>query len=188
MARYLYIYVFFYFHQRPFGKLILAKMNKKQLKHLYIASFVLSLMLSACSPTKNIQDDLHKKLVGEWRNVYVKIKINNPEAGKSVIMEADSTNWEEKLDIKPIRTFFKEDGTYYSEFRDIKDSITGSPSGLWSLKGDTISMTQNKQGGTVTKMRLRIAKDKATFSGMIDFQGDGKADDEYFGIQRRFSH
>ena len=101
-------------------------------------------------------------------------------------MEADSANWEAKLGIKPIRTHFMEDGTYHSEYLNSKDSIVRRPSGTWFIKGDSLTMTELTPEKSVLKVQLKINNDHATFSGLIDFDGEGILNDEYFGVQKRF--
>lgn len=126
-----------------------------------------------------------KPLIGEWRNVYVKVIMHN-KAKPAVTMEADSTNWEARLGIKPIRTHFMEDGTYYSEYRNTKDSLVRRPAGTWSLNGDSLTMAQVTPDKSTLKVQVKINGDHATFHGMIDFDGEGIANDEYFGVQKKF--
>jgi len=102
-------------------------------------------------------------------------------------MEADSSNWEERLHIKPIRTHFEADGTYYSEYRNLQDSIVRRPSGTWSLKGDSLTMSQLQPEPMQMTLQLQIEKDVATFTGLIDFDGDGKTNDLYYGRQRKYN-
>ena len=129
---------------------------------------------------------LKKKLIGEWRNTYVKVvmhTLNNSDSTSS--FQADSTNWQQVLHIKPIRTHFKSDGTYYSEYRNLNDSIVRMPKGTWGIKGDTITMVQLSPGKSSYKMHVSITNNIATFAGLIDFDGDGKDDDEYYGMQKK---
>ena len=125
------------------------------------------------------------QLIGEWRNVFVKIILHNKNK-PATTMEADSTNWEARLGIKPIRTHFMEDGTYYSEYRNAKDSLVRRPAGTWSLNGDSLTMAQLTPDKSNLTLQLKINGDHATFHGMIDFDGEGIANDEYFGVQKRF--
>ena len=138
------------------------------------------------SASKNRQGSLSSQLIGEWRNVYVKIIIHNKTKAGATTVEADSTNWEARLGIKPIRTQFMEDGTYYSEYRNKKDSLVRRPSGTWSITGDSLTMTQLKPDKSLLKVHVKIDNNHATFSGLIDFDGEGVWNDEYFGIQRKF--
>jgi hypothetical protein len=132
------------------------------------------------------QESLSKQLIGEWRNIYLKIKLNINDA-KSTVMEVDSSNWEARLKIKPIRTHFMADGSYYSEYFNLKDSIVRRTSGTWAIKYDTLTMAEVKPEKSTLKLHISIAKNRATFSGIIDFNGDGKVDDEYYGIQKKFT-
>jgi hypothetical protein len=134
-----------------------------------------------------ITSRLAKELTGEWRNRYVKIILNNdPPSDTSKIMEADSTNWEARLGIQPIRTHFNADGSFYSEYRNLKDSLVRRPAGNWTVEGDTLIMTQLKPDKSVLRLRVSIQGDRAVFTGRIDFEGDGKENDDYYGIQKKF--
>ena len=79
----------------------------------------------SCGPKeKEKSDALRKDMVGEWRNVYLKVTTNALGSLDSVhVTECDTTNWEKMLGIKPIRTFFLPDGTYRSEYYNLKDSL-----------------------------------------------------------------
>lgn len=155
-------------------------------KYILLTGVCFALML--CFAFKNRQQNpLYKQLIGEWRNVYVKITMPpSKTGGVSVIMEADSSNWEARLKIKPIRTHFKADGSYYSEYPNLKDSIVRKVAGTWALKADTLVMTQLTPTKSETRLHIAIANNVATFSGMIDFTGSGKTNDSYLGKQRKF--
>jgi hypothetical protein len=127
---------------------------------------------------------LHQALVGEWYNVYVRITITDSGHPASV-MSADSSNWEARLHIKPIHTRFNPDGSYSSIYHDLRDSILMKKTGIWAIEGDTLIMTQLAPDKEVTRLQLSITGNRATFSGLIDFNGDGKKDDQYYGIQRK---
>lgn len=159
--------------------------RKTLLSPTVVFATVLLTILCAFTLKPNVQPGLGTQLIGEWRNLYVRIRLNVHGPNRRVI-EADSANWETRLRIKPIRTHFNADDTYYSEYRDLRDSIIRIPSGTWVVKGDSIIITQLKPEKSIMKLKVSINKDKATFSGLLDFDGDGKNDDEYFGIQRRF--
>ena len=102
-------------------------------------------------------------------------------------MEADSSNWEARLHIKPIRTYFREDGTYLSEYRNLRDSVIRTPSGIWTIEGDSLLMTELKPDTSRMKFQLHIENNIATFIGLIDFDGDGVSNELYYGRQRRFN-
>lgn len=156
-------------------------------KILFLVSGLIACLavLSSFTQTKQTDSDLARQLTGEWRNVYLKIIINHPGAQKQTVT-ADSTNWEQQLSIKPIRTHFKKDGTYFSEYRNLKDSVVRTVSGQWAVKNDSLTMNQLNPKQSTLKLHITIAGTKATFSGLIDFEGDGLKDDDYYGQQRKF--
>jgi hypothetical protein len=144
--------------------------------------------INALPQNKLLQVTLHQQLIGEWRNQSIRIRLNiYDKAANPVVVEADSSSWEARLQIKPIRTHFKNDETYTSEYRNLKDSVIKTASGKWDIKGDSLTMNQLQPEKSTLKLHLSIIKNKATFSGIIDFDGNGKLDDEYFGVQKKFT-
>lgn len=144
-------------------------------------SILLLLAVTICmtSTAQTTRGPLAQALTGEWKNLYVKINIRDK------VMEADSSNWEERLHIKPIHTYFNKDGSYRSEYRNLQDSLVRVASGSWAIEGDTLIMNETKPEVSRSKFQLLIEQDVATFRGLIDFDGDGKADDLYYGRQRK---
>lgn len=95
-------------------------------------------------------------------------------------------NWETAMKAKPIRTFFKADGTYNSEHRNLNDSIVYNPAGKWSIVGDSLFMMDTfPQEGLSYKYKIKIDGNIAEFRGVEDFDSDGNKDDEYYGSQRK---
>lgn len=126
---------------------------------------------------------LEQQFVGEWSNVSMKVWVktyNNSDT--SFIVDITEDNWELKMNIKPIVTTVYEDGTYMSEFRNSFDSLIYKPEGTWMIDGDTLIMEDHQE---VYKYQIFIDGDQAEFKNMVDWDKDGKADDEYFGVQRK---
>src|SRR5688572_19611781 len=147
----------------------------------------LFLAFFSCSENSTSDMPLSQRLVGEWRNVSLRLDMQtykNTEDSK--VFEVSEEEWEAKMRIRPIRTFFRSDGTYNSEHIDLKDSLVYNPAGKWQVVGDTLVMTDTfPKVGASYKYQLVIKGDLAEFSGVEDSDGDGKADDLYFGTQRR---
>ncbi|MBS1977911.1 MAG: hypothetical protein JST46_11110 [Bacteroidetes bacterium] len=136
---------------------------------------LLLLILSACTGKPS-------SLSGEWSNTYLHISLNK---GDSVVnRDADSTNWEQVLGIKPIYTLFREDGTYRSEYRNLKDSVIRVAEGTWNVTGDTLAMSQSKPEASSYRMHMTLKEGKVIFEGNVDFDGDGTLD-HYVGWQKR---
>src|ERR1700759_397234 len=111
-------------------------------KSILYSGVVAAICLVSFTTIKSAKVDLAKDLIGEWRNVYLKITLHNKNKPSVTTMEADSSNWEERLGIKPIRTHYLKDGTYYSEYLNLKDSIIRKTTGNWVIKSDSLFMTQ----------------------------------------------
>jgi len=149
---------------------------------------LLLLFLLASCATATLRDrNKTRALHGEWRNTYLKITMESYKNGDtSKIVEATEENWEKLFKAQPVRTFFNPDGSYHSEHRDLKDSIFYDPAGKWEVRGDSIYMrdTFPKKGVNYTYW-FAVKGATAQFRGVEDFDGDGKADDLYEGVQRK---
>ncbi|UII30862.1 hypothetical protein LVD17_21445 [Fulvivirga ulvae] len=123
---------------------------------------------------------LEKDMVGEWRNVAMKVTIKGEQADS--VVDVPAGKWEEMLKIQPIRTVFNEDGTFSSEYRDLDDAVIMTSAGTWAVNGDTLKMTQE---GTTTYYFTKVKDGIAEFEGNLDWDEDGDADDHYWGKQRK---
>jgi hypothetical protein len=123
-------------------------------------------------------------LTGEWNNLSIKINIhskNNSDSNE--VFEVSRPEWEEKLKIKPIRTFFRSDSTWNSAHYNLKDSLVYNPSGKWWIKENKLVMLQDFPSPDTTSYTLLLKKDTASFESLLDWDMDGKKDDLYFGRQ-----
>jgi len=126
---------------------------------------------------------LEEEFIGEWTNVSLKVWVksyNNSDT--SFIVDISEDNWELKMNVKPIVTTIHEDGTYISEFRNSFDSLIYRPKGTWMIDGDSLIMEDHQD---IYKYQIFIDGDLAEFKSLVDWDKDGKADDEYFGVQRK---
>jgi len=159
-----------------------------------ILLFVIATFLFSCSVKEN-DKKVYDQLIGEWRNVSMKVEmltVNNTDSTST--LDVTEANWEQIMQIRTIRTFFKADGTYNSVHANLNDSLIYNPAGKWSVQGDSILMTDTFPQARLTyKYRFTIREQDvngkkellAEFWGVEDFDQDGKKDDSYYGVQRK---
>lgn len=126
---------------------------------------------------------LEEEFIGEWANVSMRVHVrsfNNSDT--SFMVDINEDNWELKMNIKPIITTIFDDGTYISEFRNSFDSLIYKPKGTWLIDGDSLIMQDNQ---AIYKYQIFIDGTRAEFKSLVDWDKDGKEDDEYFGVQRK---
>lgn len=127
--------------------------------------------------------ELEEAIVGKWENVSMIVKVHSFEnSDTSFIVHITEDNWETKMNIKPIVTTIHPDGRYRSEYRNSFDSLIYAPIGTWMIDGDTLIMEDHQD---IYKYQIFVNDDEAEFRNMVDWDKDGLADDEYFGIQRK---
>ncbi|HEX5112898.1 MAG TPA: DUF5004 domain-containing protein [Saprospiraceae bacterium] len=133
------------------------------------------------------KSSIGEHLIGEWQNTYLKVTINsvNGLADSVMVMEADTTNWEHVVHLKPIRTFFQSDGTYQSDHYAVNDSLLFSAKGTWRVSDDTLIMQQTSPNMATYRLKTEIDNNTVTFSGQLDFDEDGAEDDDYLGTQKK---
>jgi len=156
-----------------------------------LALFVMTILVGCGaqkSEVKSEESSMIHALIGEWRNTRLKVTMNSFKGlpDSTMIIEADTTNWEEVVRMKPISTFFDQDNTYHSDHYSVSDSLLFSASGTWSVSNDTLIMKQTSPNTATYRLKTQINNDKVTFSGKLDFDEDGAEDDDYYGEQRKY--
>ena len=147
--------------------------------------------LSGCDGTATKEPEKVKivrpgTIIGSWKNNNMRVMMrtyNNTDRDSLLVVTSDT--WGSIMKIRPIITFFRENGTYHSEHHKLTGEEFYDPWGRWQIRGDTIVMTDTFPGQTVYKLQYELGDDTVYFRGVEDFDGDGDADDEYYGFQTR---
>ena len=135
---------------------------------------------------KKTGQDNAANLIGEWNNISMRVEINSKNNSDSnEILNVDREEWESKLKIKPIRTFFRADSTWNSAHYNLEDSLVYNPTGKWWLNGESLVMAQQFPSPDTTMYVFKLTGDTASFDTQLDWDMDGKKDDRYFGRQQK---
>src|SRR5215216_5492135 len=117
-----------------------------------------SILLSCTAKKTEIKPSLSQQLAGEWQTVSFRVEMP-PASGSGTlkVLDVNPQNWEEKMKLQPIRTFFNSNRVYSSEHRNLKGEVIFNPKGIWSLKGDTLIMMDTKPTkGKCCKYKIAI--------------------------------
>ncbi len=134
---------------------------------------------------ENYLSQLEQDLIGVWVNESMRVWVRSyNHSDTSFIVDINEENWDLKMTIKPITTTINADGTYSSEFRNSFDSLIYIPEGTWLLDGDSLIMEDRQD---TYKYQVFVDGNRAEFRSIVDWDGDGVADDEYFGVQRKIA-
>jgi hypothetical protein len=147
--------------------------------------FLAAIFMMACTNSGDNENvSAEQLLIGEWNNLSIKVDINSKNnSDTNEVFEVDRPQWEEKLKIKPIRSFFRADSTWNSAHYNLKDSLVYDPSGKWWIEGDKLVMLQMVPSPDTTTYSLVLKSDTAFFECMLDWDMDGRKDDKYSGKQ-----
>ena len=131
--------------------------------------------------------DLQKQILGEWKASLLKVTINSALNNDSLTEQIDvnEENWERVLKSKPLKTIFNEDGTYIVEARTMKDSVIKVSSGKWYTVNDSVFMNQKQPDVKSFQYKVVFNNNKADFTGIVDWEGDTKVDDNYFCTMKK---
>lgn len=147
-----------------------------------ILTFSLICLVTACKSEKKSAE----LLIGKWSNLDLKVLVNHASSEDSAYtFVVPPGEWEQILNIKPILTEFKSDGTYSSEYRSLQDSVIRETDGTWDMIADTLILIEE---GTATRYHFKIEGSEVIFKGWLDWDQDGKLDDLYSGRQVKVNH
>lgn len=146
-----------------------------------------STLISCMGKKEEIKPSLSQQIIGEWQNSYLKVEMPTSNNTNVLdILEVTPQNWEKKMKLLPIHTFFNKNRTYHSEHRNLKGTLIYNPAGIWSLKGDTLMMMDTYPiRGKCYKYKIAIDGNNIEFWGKEDFDADGVKDDLYYGKQTK---
>lgn len=147
-----------------------------------IISSFLSILLLSCSDDPKIAPEL----VGTWENTFMMLETGGtPDMMAEDVFVADSSNWERRTGMKPVRTTFFADGTFKGEYRNLQDSVYVVAKGTWNVKGESLYYHQWEPDTFLATYWFKVEDDTATFKGLLDWERDGQRDDVYTGTQKR---
>ncbi|RMG85040.1 MAG: hypothetical protein D6714_06760 [Bacteroidetes bacterium] len=128
-------------------------------------------------------ENLKKTIVGNWETVSFKVDVrtaNNTDSSYSFYVGRNE--WEQKLNMHPFQTFFRENNTYSMQIMSAADSLVDTRRGLWSVFGDTLMLIE--ADGSY-QYRVRAKNKYLQFESLLDWDGDGQEDDAYMRLEAR---
>ena len=159
-------------------------------------AFFFMLLLASCSSGQNSKeqnedtdifnygDNLEDGVVGTWKNTEIDVEIstyNNTDTSFNVVVNESS--WSVIMNMNPIYTWIKEDGTFYTEYRDTLNQVFHTNGGIWYIDGDSLFLKDER--GFMFPYRVLIKDNEMEMKTLVDYDEDGKKDDFYFGKYRK---
>lgn len=152
--------------------------------------FILALLLASCSGNVTIvpgsSKPVDKRLFGEWRNESIRVECpTHRGTDTTYVLNVPVGQWETAMNMKPIRTTYKADGNYTSEYRTLSDSISLRRQGTWTANGKRLIMRETEPDTREYTYDYKISGSRITFRTTLDFDKDGSDDDKYVGVQKK---
>ncbi len=154
-------------------------------------TIILLMAILACSCQNNATSDqedqttkvdLAKALPGGWETTYIRVQVNSYlNADSSFVFEIKEENWEERMQIAPLRTYFQSDNKYRREHRTLDGNLMDATRGVWNTFGDTLMLIEPD---ATYSYQVKLGNGLGEFSAELDWDGDGEADDQYLDIKR----
>lgn len=150
------------------------------------------LMVQACSskpkPAKSNSKQLVQQFIGEWQSLELEVRINTVAGIEDsfFVLKISEDEWLSKHQMLPIRTVFNPDQSYYSEYRGADSLISQRSSGFFEVKGDSL-IIHRTEPSLETLYHTWVRKNDSIygFQSVLDYDGDGQADDEFFSLNLR---
>ncbi len=126
--------------------------------------------------------ELPKVLPGGWETTYIRVAVNSyMNADSNFVFEIKEENWEQRMQIAPLRTYFEPENKYRREHRALDGSLLSTTRGVWNTFGDTLMLIEPD---ATYSYQVAFDRGLAEFTAQLDWDGDGEADDQYLDIKR----
>jgi hypothetical protein len=150
---------------------------------LFILSTLLFPLSCTESPPPTKITKWSGKLAGTWESSAFRVTINTANNSDSTYQDAISEDeWASRMKMKPIESYFQQDNKYIAEYRNLGDSLVRRHRGIWNIFGDSLVIIEPD---AIYQYTLSREGDRVLFKSMVDWDGDGKEDDEYIGIYKK---
>lgn len=116
--------------------------------------------------------------MGTWSNLSMKITYLDMDS----VYEVPKGQWEEMLNIQPIKTTYRSDSTFQSEYFKLDGAPLFTSTGEWYLRDDSLYLVSQ---GVVTAYKFTIENNVGRFVGILDWNEDGKRSELYDGRQQK---
>lgn len=137
---------------------------------------LITLLATSCAVSKL---QLYDTLTGDWKAEKYRIKINSLNGGtKDSVTIISVEEFQEEMGFSGNYARYKENGDYTMLFTDSTNHSILKVTGMWRLEGDTLLINQVVPQERLMQYEVKSKRNKAIYSGLIDYDNDGEEDDE----------
>lgn len=154
--------------------------------HKYLALIAVSIMVMGCQSLQEDNDSiltgntLANQMAGQWTTIELHIEAKSwGNSDKDSTFTIHQSQFNTSFGFAKNKGVYKLDGTFEEEFISDVDTVLSKVSGNWDAKGDTVYVQQMYPNISENHYHFELKGDTGYFTGYLDWDRDGKADD-YF--------
>ena len=161
------------------------------MKQPYLLAAGLTLALAACTETDTPpppppRPDISEALVGTWETIEIRVTaptyLGSDSTVNDHIREAD---WGQLYGVLPARTRYTADGKLQRTHRLKGGQVANVTHGLWKPEAnDSLFVIEPS---ITYRYGYELEGDRLTLHGLVDYDQDGEADDDYTAVLRLVS-
>ncbi len=161
------------------------------MKQRYLLAAGLSIALLTCTdsatttPPAAEAENLNDALLGTWETIEIRVTSPTYQGGDTTvndhIREAD---WGQIYGVRPARTRYTADGKLQRTHRLVNGQVANVTHGLWKPEGDSLFVIEPN---ITYRYGYELENDRLTLHGLVDYDLDGVADDDYTSVLRLVS-
>lgn len=147
----------------------------------FIITIALALFIFSCD--KNEKPISMDNIYGTWQYTTLNVKINSLDnSTQDEMFFVLPDEWSVKQGMTPLVTILNKDNTWENQFYTVPDSTFRVSKGTWKIENDSLIFTS---GDSRIAYSFILKDSLLTIKTILDYDQDGKSDDEYEGVQKK---
>ena len=154
--------------------------------------FLIAISTISCSSDSKTREPQKPRIdlfLGTWESEELTIRIHSAYGieDSTLQIQANRSNWAEKMGLRPIITTFRADNTYSATYLEVDGTLRSESSGYFELISQDSLIIRRMKPSVETLRHAWIQKNDSIFgfSSVVDYDRDGQVDDELFALNRR---
>ena len=134
-----------------------------------------------------VDDELSNILIGSWEAHSLSITMpTHLGADSTAFVSITPENWKAVVGLEPVKTHFFASGEYVAEYYDLQGNLMKRPRGFWAVQSNVLTYEETEPAPNRFFQQVAyLGNNFYEFSYVMDYDGDGEADDEAVAVSRK---